>query len=155
MPNYLTKQGLKDLEEELKKIRGKSLPQVLQALNIAREEGDLKENASYQSALKQKDELEARAGELEEILNDYLLINEDGIDNDKVQIGNTVVVEFLATKNTMEVKIVGSSEANALEGRISNESPLALAILGKKPKTEVDYKAPQGKTKVKILKISQ
>ncbi len=154
MPYFLTKQGLHELEEELKKIQSEDLPAVLNSLNIARQEGDLKENAGYQSAIKVKDELEARVSELEGILNDYDIIEEDKIDNKTVQIGNSVKILFIDMDKEMDLKIVGTSESNSLENKISNESPLAQAILGKKANSTVTYKTPLGKSKVKILSIS-
>lgn len=154
MPYFLTKQGLHELEEELKKIQSGDLPAVLNSLNIARQEGDLKENAGYQSAIKVKDELEARVSELEGILNDYDIIEEDKIDNKTVQIGNSVKILFIDMDKEMDLKIVGTSESNSLENKISNESPLAQAILGKKANSTLTYKTPLGKSKVKILSIS-
>jgi transcription elongation factor GreA len=154
VPYFLTKQGLHELEEELKKIQSEDLPAVLNSLNIARQEGDLKENAGYQSAIKVKDELEARVSELEGILNDYDIIEEDKIDNKTVQIGNSVKILFIDMDKEMDLKIVGTSESNSLENKISNESPLAQAILGKKANSTVTYKTPLGKSKVKILSIS-
>jgi transcription elongation factor GreA len=149
----LSKQGLEELQAELDKIQKVDLPAVLVSLNTAREEGDLKENAGYQSAIKAKEELESRITELENILNDYEIIEEDKIDNKTVQIGNTVTLNILDLNKEITLKIVGTSESNTLENKISNESPLALAILGKKINTIVTYKAPRGSTKVKILKI--
>jgi len=155
VPNFLTQKGLKKLQQELDKIKKTDLPDVLQAINVAREEGDLKENAGYQSAMKIKDELEARIAELQEILNDYTLIDENAIDNNTVQVGNTVKVKFFDPDLEKEVKIVGSSESDVLQNKVSNDSPLITSILGKKVGQEAEFKAPRGKTKVKILQITQ
>lgn len=154
MAYLLSKQGLEELQKELNKIQKVDLPEVLVSLNSAREEGDLKENAGYQSAIKAKEELEARVAELESILNDYEIIEEDKIDNKTVQVGNTVSLKLIDLNIENTIKIVGTSESNSLENKISNESPLALAILGKKINDIATYKAPRGQTKVKILKIS-
>jgi transcription elongation factor GreA len=157
MPNYITKSGLKDLEEELKKILDVDLPIILDAVNVAREDGDLRENAAYQTALKVKDELTTRQQELEEILKDYEIINEDtqGLTKIKVvQIGSSAKIEYQDSKSSFDIKIVGSSESNILKGKISNESPLAIALLGKKVNDTVSFKAPSGKLSVKILEIN-
>jgi transcription elongation factor GreA len=154
MPHYLTKQGLQELQNEWNQIQEQDLPQTLESLNAARQEGDLKENAGYQTALKKKEELQARIGEIEEILKDYEIIDEAGGDSKKVQIGNTVKLLFLDLNKEMELRIVGTSEADVLENKISNESPLAQAILGKKVDQKVNFKSPQGEREVKILEIS-
>jgi transcription elongation factor GreA len=155
VPYYITKQGLYDLQEEYKKITEIDLPEIQVSINEAREDGDLKENAGYQSALKVRDELEAKLNELEVTLNDYEIIEEDNISISSVQIGNTVTIKFLHSDETMTFKIVGTSESNILENKVSNESPIAQAVLGKKVKQQVEYKAPRGKTKIIIQDISQ
>ena len=154
MAHYLTKTGLADLQKELHKIVEEDLPNTLAAISQAREEGDLKENAGYQTALKVKDELTTRQQEIEEILKDYEIIEESTTKgNSTVNIGNRVKLLFVETKEEMEIFIVGASEANLLENKISNESPLVQAILEKAIGEEVSYKSPNGEVKVKILEI--
>jgi len=154
MPNLVTKHGLKDLEAELKKITEIDLPDCLKSVASAREEGDLKENAGYQTALKVKDELYSRIQEIEDVLNDYEIIDETVGDLKNVQVGSNVKIEYESDKSTMVVKIVGSSESDVITGKISNEAPLAQAILGKKVGQLASFKSPSGKLNVKILEIS-
>jgi|694.fasta_scaffold23521_10 transcription elongation factor GreA len=156
MSHYLTKQGLLDLQEELKKLLEVDLPKTLAALNSARQDGDLRENAAYQTSLKIKDELTTRQQEIEEILKDYQIIEEDtsSTKNKIVQLGSTVKIEYQEDKQTFEMKIVGSSESDILSGKISNESPIAESILGKKLGDTTTFKTPTGKLSVKIIEIS-
>jgi transcription elongation factor GreA len=154
MSNLVTKQGLKDLQDELNKIMEVDLPACLKSVAVSREDGDLKENAGYQTAMKVKDELYARIQEIEDILNDYELIDEDNHSIKTVQVGNTVKIEYESDKSVMEIKLVGSSESDVISGKISNESPIALAIIGKKVGQTATFKSPSGKLNIKILEIS-
>lgn len=156
MPHFITKQGLKDLQDELKKLLEIDLPQTLAALTTAREDGDLKENAGYQTSLKVKDELTTRQQEIEEILKDYQIIDEEKqntVGGSVVKVGSQVKIEYESTKVVQEIKIVGSSESDVLSGRISNESPLSIAILGKKAGQSAVFKSPNGKLSVKVIEI--
>jgi transcription elongation factor GreA len=156
MANYLTRKGLQELEAELKKIVEVDLPQTLDSLNSARQEGDLRENAGYQTAVKVKDELTARQQELEDILGNYELIDETKSSKKGaavVQIGSEVTVVYTESKEELNFTIVGSSESNVLTNKISNESPLAVAIMGKKAKDKVSFKAPIGKIEVEIIEV--
>jgi transcription elongation factor GreA len=156
MANILTKKGLQELQAELKKIVEIDLPQTLSSLNTAREEGDLKENAGYQTALKVKDELTTRQQEIEEILSNYELIDETKKPTKGVKtasIGSTIKVVYLDSDTEYTLTIVGSSESNILDDKISNESPLANAILGKKVGDKVTFKTPKGRLEVKLLEI--
>jgi transcription elongation factor GreA len=154
MPHFLTKQGLIELEEELKKINEVDLPATLEAVNSARQEGDLRENAAYQTALKVKDELTTRQQELEEILKDYEIIEQTVSKGaPQVQIGSTVKVIYTEEETEFTFTIVGTSESDILANKISNESPIAMAILNKKVGDIAKFKAPKGKLEVKILEI--
>lgn len=154
MPYFLTKEGLIELQGELNRIVEQDLPVTLESLNSAREEGDLKENAGYQTAIKVRDELVFRQTEIEDILKDYQIIEENTTNNRKVQIGSHVKLETVDQKQILEFRIVGTSESDVLAGKISNESPLALAILNKTVGDIAEYKTPNGKIKVKILEIN-
>ena len=156
MSHYLTKQGLLDLQEELKKLLEVDLPSTLAALSTARQDGDLRENAAYQTSLKIKDDLTTRQQELEEILKNYEIIEEDTSTskNKTIQLGSQIKVQYEGDKQTFEIKIVGSSESDILSGKISNESPIAEAVLGKKLNDVVSFKSPTGKLFVKIIEIS-
>jgi|YNPNPStandDraft_1061719.scaffolds.fasta_scaffold68820_4 Transcription elongation factor len=137
MPHLLTKEGLQALQEELTNIRDVLLPQVIASIEAARAQGDLRENADYEISLAKKLELEARLAEIEEILNDYQIIDSQDTQHKVVKVGSSVKVQYLDTNKIFELKIVGASEANVLNFRISNESPLARAILGKSVGAEV------------------
>ena len=137
MPHLLTKEGLQALQEEFANIKDVLLPQVIASIEAARAQGDLRENADYEISLAKKLELEARLAEIEEILNDYQIIDSQDTQHKVVKVGYSVKVQNLYTNKIFELKIVGASEANVLNSRISNESPLARAILGKSVGAEV------------------
>jgi len=158
MSQFLTKKGLKDLQNELKKIVEKDLPETLASLNSAREDGDLRENAAYQTAVKVKDDLTTRQQEIEEILKDYEIIEEEDPNSKTkskiVQLGTNLKVEYTDSNGVFEFQIVGSSESDVLANKISNESPIAEALLGRKVGDIVSFKSPSGKLSVKILEIN-
>ena len=137
MPHLLTKEGLQALQEEFANIKDVLFPQVIASIEAARAQGDLRENADYEISLAKKLELEARLAEIEEILNDYQIIDSQDTQHKVVKVGSSVKVQYLDTNKIFELKIVGASEANVLNSRISNESPLARAILGKSVGAEV------------------
>lgn len=158
MPQFLTKKGLNDLQNELKKIVDIDLPTTLISLNTAREDGDLRENAAYQTAMKVKDDLTTRQQEIEEILKNYeIIIEEDSNSKNKstiVQLGTNLTVEYLDTKAVFSFQIVGSSESDILENKISNDSPIAEALIGRKAGDTVSFRSPSGKLSVKIIEIN-
>jgi len=155
MSNYLSKKGLNDLEKELKNLNEIKIPQILDAINRAIAEGDLSENASLDTAKDEHEKLMGRKNELEEILGNHIIIEEKDLATSKVvRIGSTVKILFLENNRTLLLNIVGSSEADALDNKISNESPLAQSIIGKSANQEVDYKQNKQNFKVKILEIS-
>lgn len=157
MTQYLTKQGLADLQAELEQINEVKIPKSLSDLNEARSEGDLSENSGYEAAKEDIKKLEAKRIQIEETLEDYELIEETSKKkpSKRVNIGGTVEVEYLntSTKQNFTLTIVGSSESDAINGKISNESPIALAILGKKEGEEVSFRIKREFKKVKIIKI--
>ncbi len=160
MTNYLTKEGLTELQSELKEINEKLLPQTIDIIEAARSQGDLRENADYEIARNRKVDLERRKIEIEDILADYELIEADYKTKNKVQMGSTVKVQYLHDNSTFQLQIVGVSEADALESKISNESPLAKAVLGKDLGSEVkvdirlnDVAKTKDIKKVKILDV--
>lgn len=156
MTHYLTKEGLAEVQAELKQLKEVKLPDVLDSLNRARSEGDLRENAAYDSAKSDKEKIEYRIEELEDVLADYEIIKEkkSGVAK-RVEIGGEVEVEYqnADNKKNFKLKIVGESEANAIEGKISNESPLALSILGKKKGDTASFKVKNQELVVKIIEI--
>lgn len=160
MPNFLTKEGLAELKAELKEITEVLLPQTLEIIEAARAQGDLRENADYEISRNRKDELERRVIEISDILADYEIIEIQTTNNNKVRVGSTVKVQYLHDNSEFEIQIVGASEADALSSKISNESPLAKALLGKESGNEVkvevrlnDVAKTREIKKVKILDI--
>jgi transcription elongation factor GreA len=154
MSNYLTKDGLNQLQTRKKEIEGNLLPAIQIDITTARDQGDLKENAGFQTALKVRDELISELAQIEDVLNSQItLIDDKAIKNNVVGIGNTVSVEYVANKTKQTFKIVGTSESNVLENKISNLSPLAESILGKCNGAVCDFKTPSGMIQVKILEI--
>lgn len=155
MTNYLTKQGLADVKAELKELKKVKLPEVLDALSKARADGDLSENAAYDAAKAAQAQLESKIAELEEVIADHKIIKEP-TDDTKVHIGSTIEIEYqnLPTKENFVLTIVGSSEANAVKNKISNDSPLAHAVLGKKAGDICKFLIKGREMQVKIIKIS-
>ena len=155
MSNFLTKEGLEQMIARRDAINNTLLPQITIDVNNARDQGDLKENAGFQTALKVRDELVAELSQIDEVLNSSFELIDDSTKDSKglVRLGSTVKIQFVESKTEQTVKIVGSSESDILEGKISNMSPLAEAILGQKVGSICKFKAPQGDLSVKILEI--
>lgn len=154
MTNYITKEGLKDLKNELKQIRETELPRVLDAINKALAEGDLRENAALDSAKLERDNFVARESEIQEILIDYKIIEEHkGKPSKTVDIGGKVKIKYLHDNSTFELTIVGSSESDAISGKISNESPLAQSILGKEEGEKAEFVINDNSINIEILEI--
>lgn len=146
---YLTKEGITELESELAGLVSQR-SEVAERIKTAREFGDLSENAEYQSARQDQEKLEARIGEIEHILQNVEVIEKPKEDG-KVQLGSTVVLKNGTTK---KFQVVGTVEADPLEGKISDESPLGQAVLGKKVGDEVEIKTPAETAIYKIVEIS-
>lgn len=151
--NYLTAEAYKKLKEELEYLRKVKRKEIAQRVQEAKELGDLSENADYQKAKEDQAALESRIIELEEFLKRAVIIQPKK--TDRVEIGSIIEVENLSqsTSKKQVFTIVGSHEAQPLEGRISNESPLGKAFLGKKVGEIADVETPKGKVQYKILKI--
>lgn len=148
---YLTDEGLNDIKEELNSLKIIKRPEVIKAIKEARLLGDIKENAEYHSAREEQALLEARIQELETLIEDAIIIK-PGKTN-KVEIGVTIKIEYLSDQEIEEYKIVGSHEANPLLNKISNESPLAQAVMGHKKNDVVTVDSPNGSYNVKIISI--
>ena len=130
--NILTYEGLKKLEDELEDLKVVKRKEVSQKIKEAREQGDLSENAEYDAAKDEQRDIEARIEELEKILKNAEVFVEEEADLDKVSIGCQVKILDCEFDEELTYKIVGSTEANSLKGKISNESPVGKALLGKK-----------------------
>ena len=129
--------------------------EVAGKIKEAREQGDLSENAEYDAAKDEQRDIEARIEELEKILKNAEVVVEDEVDSDKINIGCTVTVYDEEFEEEMEFKIVGSTEANSLQGKISNESPVGKALLGREAGDEVVVETQAGEITYKVLKIER
>lgn len=127
--NILTEEGLKALEEELQDLKVNRRKEVAQKIKEAREQGDLSENAEYDAAKEEQRDIELRIEEIDKILKNAELVVDDDIDSSVINIGCTVKIKDLEFNEEMEYKIVGSTEANSLKGKISNESPVGKALI--------------------------
>jgi len=150
----LTYEGLKKLEAELQELKVVRRLEVAQLIKEARSLGDLSENAEYDAAKEEQANVEARIIHLETMLRSAEVIDEDALGVEVVSVGSKVKVFDIEYDEEIEYSIVGSTEADPLEGRISNESPLGLALIGKKKDDTVTVEAPDGFLKYKILEIA-
>lgn len=148
---YLTPEGLEKLKKDLDFLKTVRREEIRKRIEEAIKLGDLSENAEYHEAKDDQGLNEARIREAEEILKDYVLINEQKGGKSLVEVGSTLKVKYNGLEKTFT--IVGPSEANPAIGLISNESPLGQAFIGHKVKDEVEVDAPAGKIKYKILAI--
>ena len=153
--NILTYEGLKKYEDELHDLKVYKRKEVAEKIKEAREQGDLSENAEYDAAKDEQRDIEARIEELEKILKNAEVVVEDEVDLDKINIGCQVKILDLEVSEEMLFKIVGSTEANSLKGKISNESPLGKALIGKKVGDVVDAETPVGILQYKVLEIQR
>ena len=151
----MTADGLKKLEEELAQLRKYLSNDVAQKIKEAREQGDLSENAEYDAAKDEQRDIEARIEELEGILKNAEVVVEDEVDFDKINVGCTVKVYDKTFDEEMEFKLVGSTEANSLEGKISNESPVGQALIGCKVGDQVEVETQAGVMEYEVLHISR
>lgn len=153
--NIMTYEGLKKLEDELQDLKVVKRKEIAQKIKEAREQGDLSENAEYDAARDEQRDMEARIEELEKLLKNAEVIDEDEIQGDKINVGCVVKLYDLEEDEEMEIHIVGSSEANSLAGKISNESPLGQALIGKKVDEMVVVETPAGNFEYKILSVTR
>ena len=151
---FLTSEGYLELETELNYLKTDKRNEVLNSLKEARALGDLSENAEYDSAREEQGKLEARIKEVEYILEHANIIDDAQTEKDKVTIGSTVSLQYDGDDEVEEYRIVGSQEADPFNNKISNESPIAMAILGKKVGDMAEVDSPNGTYKVKIVKVA-
>lgn len=149
---YITKQGLEELEKELNFLKLERRPHVINALKDARALGDLSENAEYDAARAEQAEVEGRIAELEAMLDNAVVIQD--VSTDKVSIGNVVTLRYVDDDDTEEYSIVGVKEADPFANKISNESPIAKAIMGFSVGKIVSVESPNGKYDVEIVSIA-
>ena len=153
--NIMTYAGLKRLQDELQDLKVNQRREIAQKIKEAREQGDLSENAEYDAAKDEQRDIEARIEQIEKILKNAEGVVEEDVDLDKVSIGCTVKVLDEEFDEELEFKIVGSSEANSLQGKISNESPVGKALIGRKSGDEICVETQAGEMKYQILGIQR
>lgn len=151
----LTQDGLRKLEEELENLKSVKRREVAERIKVAIGYGDISENSEYEDAKNEQAFIEGRVITLEKMLRNARIINNDEIDIDIVSIGSIVTVEDMEFGDTMEYAIVGTAESDPLQNKISNESPVGKAILGKKRGTVVEVNVPAGMIQYKIIDIKK
>lgn len=153
--NILTYAGLKKLEDELEQLKVVKRKEVSQKIKEAREQGDLSENAEYDAAKDEQRDIEARIEQLEAILKNVEVVDEDEVDTEVVGIGRTVTVYDYEFDEEIVFHIVGSTEADIMKNKISDESPVGMALKGARVGEEVIVEAPDGEFKYRILDIKR
>jgi transcription elongation factor GreA len=149
----LTAEGYEKLKREIEYLQTEKRREVAERIRVAREFGDIAENAEYDDAKNEQAMLEHKIAQLEERLLSARVITKKEISKDTVSVGSKVRIRDVAAKQTFEYHIVGSAEANPAENKLSNESPVGKAIMGHKKGDVVEVAAPRGTTKFKILEI--
>lgn len=148
---FITKKGLEELKSEFENLKTVVRPEVINSIKEARAQGDLSENAEYHAAREKQGQIEARIKELEYLIENGTIIEEG--DSSEVRIGSTVEIKYIDDDDTDEYEIVGSTEADPFENKISNESPIAKAVLGKKVGDIASVESPNGNYDVEIISI--
>lgn len=152
-PTHLTREGLKHYQERLEYLKGEKTMEIIKRIEIARGFGDLSENSEYDDAKREQQENEAEKHRIEEILKNYVLIDETDLNTDTVRLGQCVTLYDYDFEEEVEYYLIGSTEADPIAGKISNESPVGQAILGKKVDDIVEVETLDGVVKYKIVKI--
>ena len=149
----MTLEGKKKLEDELEEYRLKRRPEVIKRIKIARSYGDLSENSEYESAKDEQAMVESRIAQIENMLQYAEIIDNEDVDKDEVSMGRTITIQELPDEEPEEYQIVGESESDPFNGKISNESPMAYGLLGHKVGEVVEVEVPNGTIKLKIFKV--
>ncbi|CUR37238.1 transcription elongation factor GreA [Limosilactobacillus reuteri] len=149
----MTLEGKKKLEDELEEYRLKRRPEVIKRIKIARSYGDLSENSEYESAKDEQAMVESRIAQIENMLQYAEIIDNEDVDKDEVSMGRTIIIQELPDEEPEEYQIVGESESDPFNGKISNESPMAKGLLGHKVGEVVEVEVPNGTIKLKIVKV--
>ena len=153
--NILTYEGLRKYEDELHDLKVVKRKEVAQKIKEAREQGDLSENAEYDAAKDEQRDIEARIEDLEKILKNAEVVVEEEVDLNRINIGCRVRILDLEYNEEVEYKIVGSTEANSLKGKISNESPVGKKLIGAKKGETVSVDTQAGSLSYKVLEIQR
>jgi len=149
---YLTSEGFLKLEEELDDLKKNKRPEIITAIKEARALGDLSENAEYSSARDNQAKIEARIKEIEFTLEHATII--ENSNDGQVRVGSVVTIKYEEDDEEEEYTIVGTNEADPFENKISNESPIAVAVLGKKEGDKVSVDSPNGNFDIQIVKVA-
>ncbi len=153
--NILTYEGLRKYEDELHELKVVKRKEVAQKIKEAREQGDLSENAEYDAAKDEQRDIETRIEDLEKILKNAEVVVEEEVDTEKINVGCKVKILDIGYKEECEYKIVGSTEADSLKGKISNESPVGKALIGAKVGDTVNVDTQVGPVQYRILEIQR
>ncbi|GIP41319.1 transcription elongation factor GreA [Paenibacillus sp. J31TS4] len=151
----LTQEGLKKLEEELENLKSVKRREVAERIKIAIGYGDISENSEYEDAKNEQAFIEGRIITLEKMLRNARIINNDEVDTETVSIGSIVTLKDVEFNDTVEYTIVGTAESDPSQNKISNESPVGRAILGKKKGSQVDVSVPAGIIQYQIIDIKK
>jgi transcription elongation factor GreA len=151
-PVFLTREGLAKLEEELEYLETVKRSEVAGRIQSAKEEGDITENAEYDDAKHEQAFVEGRILTLRTMISNAVVIEDQG-PSDTVRLGSRVTVQEDGSSQPEVYEVVGSAEADPLNGRISNESPIGRALMGQRVNNVVSYQAPVGEIRLRILKI--
>lgn len=150
---YITKEGLEKLKAELDQLMNVERPKISKQIAEARDKGDLSENAEYDAAKDAQGMLELKISQMQEIVSNSRIIDESKLDNSKARILSTVTIENKKTKQKMTYTLVPDQEADLKAGKLSVNSPIAQALLGKKVGDSTDVKVPAGVISLKLLEI--
>ncbi len=153
--NILTHEGLEELEKELEHLKVNKRKDIAQKLKEARAQGDLSENAEYDAAKDEQRDIEARIEAIENILKNAEVVTADDVDDTKINIGCHIVIHDFAYDEDLEFSIVGSTQANSMKGKISNESPLGAALIGHEVGDVVEVEMGEEVSKYKVLDIKK
>jgi transcription elongation factor GreA len=151
--NILTREGLQRYEDELRELKDVRRKEIAQKIKEAREQGELSENAEYDAAKDEQRDTEARISELETILKNVEVVDDDDITADKVMVGSTVTIFDIEFAEELTYKIVGSTEVDSLNGKISNESPVGKGLIGAHVGETITVQTPAGESAYKVLDI--
>jgi transcription elongation factor GreA len=154
MTKVITKETYEKLKKELERLKTEERKRIAEKIKTAKEFGDLSENAEYQSALEEQKKLELKILELENLLKTAKVVKKERKKSNKIEIGSEVEIMDLDSKKTLKFKIVGFGEANPLENKISQESPIGKALIGKTVNEIVEIQIGNTKKRFKIKKIS-
>lgn len=150
-----TKEGYQALVDELKYLKGTKREEVKEAIAVARSFGDLSENSEYDEARNEQAKVEARIKELEELIDNALLVDETKIDTSVVSIGSFVKILDKKLNREIEYSIVGSNQADPMNGKISDQSPVGRALMGKTAGDEITVDVPNGTASIKVLEVTR